>query len=364
VGLLLLVGALWLLGQLWVWVGVAAVAVALGAAFYFVLDRRVERDRREPLEQVEQMIKLLRLRGLDEMAIKEFVATCCGQRWEEFFEALFGYEAKLAARAQWAAGDERRRRDRYAAWREPVVRWIDSKLRARREARDHKHLLAVEERRLRAEGVTAAQARQRAQQAAELLVNQAAEIRRGADVAAPADARPTETPEQKRARVRSMLLAAQTEAPSGTSSKALAGLLELAFGAKVRFLLGGALLAAFFLWMQQRGLVPDQDRPLLAQAVALWQAEKPLELPMLPAIITTLLSGVQAGAAGLMLLASALLSRLRAAAFAFPAAALALFAPLPSIPGLDAVADGRTVNLAAAAAVLAAGFVLAAGKKR
>ena len=140
-----MIGALWLFGQLWVWLGAAVLAVGLGAGFYFAIDRKIEGQRRASLEQIEQMTKLLRLRGLDEMAIKEFVATYSGRRWEELFEALFGYEAKLAARLQWAAGDEHRRRDRFAAWREPLIRWIDDKLRVRREARERKHLLAIED---------------------------------------------------------------------------------------------------------------------------------------------------------------------------------------------------------------------------
>jgi hypothetical protein len=360
-GVLLLAGALWLLGQLWVWAGAGVLGALLGAAFSFSIDRKLDSQRRGALEQIEQMIKLLRLRGLDEMAIKEFVATYAGSRWEELFEALFGYEAKLAARAQWAAGDERRRRDRFAAWRDPLIRWIDGKLRARREARERKHLLAIEEKNLRAQGIEAAEARRRAERAAEVLVNGAAEIRRAADAALPAEARPAETPEQKRARIRTMLLAAG-ESPRSVSSKALSGLMELVFGAKVRFLLGGALVAGFFFWLQQHGLIPDRERPLLEQLTALWQARGPLELPLVPSFLTALFGGVEAGAAGFILLASALLTRLRAAAFAFPAAALALFTPLPSLPGLDAVADGRMVSLAAGAAVMVVGF-LVGGRK-
>ncbi len=361
-GLLLFVGALWLLGQLWVWIGAAVLAVGLGAGFYFSIDRKIDAQRRQSVEQIEQMIKLLRLRGLDEMAIKEFVATYAGQRWEELFEALFGYEAKLAARAQWAAGDERRRRDRVAAWRDPLIRWIDGKLRARREARERKHLLAIEEKNLRAQGIDAAEAKQRAHHAAEMLVNGAAEIRRAAEIAVARDARPAETPEQKRARIRAMLLSAGTESPRSVSSKALSGLLNLLFGAKVRFLLGGALLAGFFFWLQQHGLIPDRDRPLLDQLTALWREKGPLELPLVPGFLTALFGGVEAGAAGFMLLASAVLTRLRAAAFAFPAAGLALLAPLPSVPGLDAIADGRAVSLAAGAALLIVAFLFG-GKK-
>ena len=100
------------------------------------------------------------------------------------------------------------------------------------------------------------------------------------------------------------------------------------------------------------------------QATALWQAKGPLELPAGAGDSSpALFGGVEAGAAGLILVASALLGRLRAAAFAFPAAALALFAPLPSIPGLDAVADGRGLSLVAGAAVLIAGFLFGGGRK-
>ena len=56
------------------------------------------RARRAPLENVEQMLKSLRLQGQDEEALRQFVCKYSGPHWESFYEALFGYEAKLAAR--------------------------------------------------------------------------------------------------------------------------------------------------------------------------------------------------------------------------------------------------------------------------
>src|SRR5262249_23042643 len=93
--LLLLLIVLELIGR-WFIAGVVGVLIALG--FAFTIDALVRTERQVPLQQTEAMLKQLRLRGLDEMALEQFVCLYSGNKWEEFFEALFGYTAKIKAR--------------------------------------------------------------------------------------------------------------------------------------------------------------------------------------------------------------------------------------------------------------------------
>ena len=52
-----------------------------------------------PIDACERILRRLRAQGMDEEEIQQFVAKFAGRNWEGFFEALFGYEAKLTARA-------------------------------------------------------------------------------------------------------------------------------------------------------------------------------------------------------------------------------------------------------------------------
>src|SRR5262249_54102555 len=126
----------------------------------------------------------MRLHGLDEEALRQFVSKYSGERWEEFYEALFGYEAKLQARDKWGRGERGRLRKTFGAWRDPVVRWIDAKQQSRRGAREKKLLQKIEEKSLEAKGVNLMTARRQAQRAAEAMVTMAAEIKEAEKVPA------------------------------------------------------------------------------------------------------------------------------------------------------------------------------------
>jgi hypothetical protein len=128
-----LVGLLWWLGELRDVAENLGLAVAAGLLSYVLLDRRVLRERQPVVEVVEQMLKSMRLRGLEELTLRQFVCRYCGEHWEEFYEALFGFEAKLQARAWWGRDEKGLPRRRYGVWREPLIRWLDRRLERRRE---------------------------------------------------------------------------------------------------------------------------------------------------------------------------------------------------------------------------------------
>jgi hypothetical protein len=175
--LLLFLLVLWLFGVLWLWLTVLALAVAAAVAFHVYLDRPMAQWRAEPIAQARQAIKLLRQSGQTEAEIRALVAEHAGPHWEEFFEALFGYEAKLAARRQWGLGEDGRPRKRFRAWRDPILGWIDEKLRIRQAVKERRYFQAVEERALRAEGKSAEEARRQAIDAARTMVCRAAALR-------------------------------------------------------------------------------------------------------------------------------------------------------------------------------------------
>ena len=91
----------------WVWLGFAITAGISAAAFYFTIDLMLARHREMPLADTENLLKEMRLRGLDENSIRQFVCKYSGHRWEEFYESLFGYDAKLQARHHWGRGRAR-----------------------------------------------------------------------------------------------------------------------------------------------------------------------------------------------------------------------------------------------------------------
>src|SRR5262249_29860055 len=106
-GAALFVLVLFLLHLLWVWIGFGRAAVVLAAGFYVLIDARLAAQRAAPLDQAEKLFRTMRLQGLEEQALREFVCKYSGRHWEEVFEALFGYEAKVAARP-WIHGEAAR----------------------------------------------------------------------------------------------------------------------------------------------------------------------------------------------------------------------------------------------------------------
>ena len=290
-GLLLFV-VLYLFGWLWMWIAGCVLAVVLAAGFHYTIDARIASRRSEPLEKVQRMLRSMRLKGLEEDSLRQFVCKYAGDYWEEFYEALFGYEAKLAARDRWPHGDRGAARAKYGAWRDPLVRWIEARQVARREAKERRHLQAVEEKGLKAAGVDPAQARKQAEEAASKMLTQA---------------------KTKRSGLARTLVVAPIKGP-----------LELVFGAQARFIVGAALVVGCALWIKQN-VSPEEFEQAAAQmqegaqkeAVAAQAKEvassmfkrmrsaKPLKIAVLPGFLTEPASHFTAGLAGLLLILSA-----------------------------------------------------------
>ncbi len=341
------------LGMIWYVLPLSILGVAMGIGFHFVVDAGVAKQRLGPIETIEKMLRDLRLKGVQEDALRQFVAKYGGHRWEAFFEALFGYESKLVAREELGRTEQGRRNRKYRGWREPLIRWLDSKIRASRDRKERKHLEKVEAANLQAQGMSAAEARGKAQLMADALLDAAAETRVMATQASQVQNDPGAARIEKRARQKAML----EEARSGKYAKrgllaSLSSLLAIAAGPKVRFLLGSLLIAGCVLWMRQVGMLSgDKVIDVIAEGYKSGAdgvvgtistdvgeksgADDALEIPMLGRI--NLFHSLNPGGAGLILVFSALFAGWRMSIFVLPAAVIICFGEFMGIPGIDAI---------------------------
>ena len=380
----LAVGTLAFAGLLGVWIFLAGLAVGLAAAYHFALDRTVDRERGPAVDRARAVLRNLRRRGVAEADVRRFAATRAGRRWEELYEALFGYDALREARRRWSADAGGRRRPRHAPWRDPAIDAVDGLLASRRRERDLALFAAIEERGLEARGINLLTARRRGRRIAEATVALGEQYRRSPDgsVGLPlmnAMLRATERPEE-------FLASPEIAEAAGPPAwrEALAAVARVAFGPRARFLAGGVLLAGFLVWLEQNRIVSvdeakravlsatedrekgaaeagDLGRKLIAsvQDVADAKAEtRPLEIGPLPPGLARRIDGFGLGVGGLILVLSAATPGPRMAAFALPAALVAAFAARASDPGSRTLGVASLAALAVAAGLYALGVVL------
>ena len=381
--LVLGVTVLVVLKLVWAWVAFGIVAVLIATGIHSALDRKVEDERSEALDRTEEMLRSMRLHGLEEQTLRQFVCKYSGEQWEEFYETLFGYEAKITARDLWGRGDRGRLRKKYAAWRDPIIQWIDSKQQSRRAEREKRLLQKIEEKGLEAQGVNLMTARRRAHRAAEAMVTMAAEIKEASrQPAALKVEKPSigqalrhaaEKPEEVLVDHEHGLYGPRTDGPLGTI-----------LGPKPRFLAGVVLAGACLLWMHQNDMLTQenlkaasktaqelasQGKELARKAVKTKDAnfikdidttkisvettgKTPLKFPFLPAnIASRFFNNYNALAAGLILILSSFFAGVRMSAFAIPAAVITFAGPTLGVPGLN-----QTISILAGSGIAVAGW--------
>jgi tRNA A-37 threonylcarbamoyl transferase component Bud32 len=293
---------LWMLNLFWVWIGFGLIGAGLALGLRFGLDRAVDEERRMPLKHCRQLLRRMRIQGLDEEAIRQFVAKYSGRNWEEFFEALFGYDAKLAARALLLRGGYAGEREKYAAWREPIIAFLDRVEKTRQARRERDLLITTEQARLVANGLRKRTAWQQARQHADELLCKASAIRlaesRRKEVAAGV---PISVPN-----VQGLIAVEPMARPESLS--ALDYLAWFFVGPHVRLVFASMLMTACALWAIQNGLI---DVVIDANTAAklkqlVWQSARtrPLELSGIPAEYTAWCDTANIGWAGVLLLAS------------------------------------------------------------
>ena len=114
-------------------------ALGIAAGMTYGIDRAVAAERAGTLAESREMLKRMRLAGASEENIRKFICEFGGDGWEEFYEALFGYESKLQAREKWAKTLHGQERPEYASWRDPIAAWLNRRLeQLQQQQRDDK----------------------------------------------------------------------------------------------------------------------------------------------------------------------------------------------------------------------------------
>jgi hypothetical protein len=335
----LFIGASYLLHMLAWWGGVLIVSAGLAATYYAIVDRQIVAQRREALEEAEKLLKTMRLKGVEEDALQQFVCKYAGQHWEEFYEALFGYDALVQARDLWSRSATGRSRPRFAPWREPVLRWIDARQKVRKEAREKRLLMKLECKELERQGLSRAEARAIAEEMAEDMVAGAAELKEQARFSDPTVVRES----GQVVRISAAQLARGRRIEPGAERprrprQPVKKLLEMLFSPKVRFLTGAVLLGLCLLWANNNKLLSveqagdaltdifsgDTQSALPGFLARVSKAEPLFGLP--------LFNSFNPGIAGLLLILAALMSDLHTIALCMAGALVIFFAPLVPLP--------------------------------
>ena len=300
------------------------VAIVLGAGvgigYAYVLAKPAHDARMDAKDELEKITKRLRLQGMDEDAVRKFAIENAGDRWEIAFETLYGYPAKVQARSLYS--ELVARKPKYAGWRDGLVTKFDAMIEGRKQARAKKLLQKMEAARLKAEGVGEAEAKARAEGAAEEFVEQAKELK-SANV-------------QKKATVNVGAMMTRYEKarasvrPRKNPLVVLFGkLLRMPFDPRLRLLAGALLIVGAVMWIQQNSDVWLQIQQQSGQvkenddvgkiATSAWQKlqplvlnpekTKPLKLEFLPDSMAGWFRSINPLVAGVLLLLSALSSR-------------------------------------------------------
>ncbi|HEY7087163.1 MAG TPA: hypothetical protein VH518_03680, partial [Tepidisphaeraceae bacterium] len=382
-GIALFACALFVLNVHWEWLIALVAAIGAAWAFHSLIDPSISDDRIDPMARAEALLKSVRRAGVSEACVQQFVCKNAGEHWEEFYEALFGYESKILARKEWGRiealdrkgkGDRGRPRPKFAAWRDPIIQWIDARQEARREARDRKHLEIIERANFKAKGFPEAAAQKKARSAAMSIVVSAAELRELAKAhllditVAPAAADDQAKSEaekegagadEQKKRKKPVLDDDGLEGFEKLSyfQRRYGGWAGFFLGPPVRFILGAILVACCLTWASNNDLLPTQSRAAnVKQDVAsaldslgsggrgsaaprsTESGIKDLELSFAPSSMTHWLSGWQVGVAGLILVISTFITAPKIGLFALPAALVAILgvAVLPNIGPIPA----------------------------
>jgi hypothetical protein len=294
---------------------------------------------------------------LDEDAVRQFVCKFAGANWEPLYEALFGCEALLAARAS-RKGDTGETWKKHATWRDPIVVWADAKVEARRLAKERALLKQVEVKALQAEGVNVAEAQARAEELAAEIMEKAEEAKRARKEGKEVSVKALVTAARERRRPKDGM----TIAGKKHRSLWLKDFVNNWFGRRLRFVLGAALFALGLLWLHQNGQLkgnPAFEALLKFDTGAAQKAfaapTQPVKVPGIDALPDALLRGFNTWAlplTGLMvLLNAALYFGWRPTLLTLPGAALALFGPAVGVPDAGPLL-AQHVSLVAGAIVI------------
>jgi hypothetical protein len=231
------------------WLAVIAaliVGLAIGAGYYFGIEKPIAAARQPFIDQAQAAVKQLRLRGWEEPAIRRGSIAKWGGNWDELYESLFGYEALRLAKSDGSRVSLiGRLKDPGRYFRDRLIDGNEVKLAEKRRLREEQLLVSTEKAELLAAGVPEADAKIEAQAVAAAFVDAAAESRKVQQEIAQGNLT-EQAAALKRQRIKTML----ADARSGKGAKR-AGRSGRAFEFLMNQLLGGKcrLVCAALLWL-------------------------------------------------------------------------------------------------------------------
>ena len=330
----------------WWWLGAAVFAVGLAWAWQAVVDKGMQEDQQPMVARAERVLKEMRESGIEEARVRRAVAESAGRDWEAFYEALFGYEAKLDARATYGVDEKGREKRRHAPWRDPILSWLNDRLEKRRMRRDQKLLKSLHKNELLAQGVQAAVAERSALNQARREIGKAALFREQMVDELRRELRRELLEQQRDKGGRAEDLEADSDKKDRRSRKIrytdddferihesyfkrrFGTPLDLLLGQQIRFAIAAVLLLCFTLWFSQNqvaifgldevaatetetaadilpGSGPRAEIDASAWWQRLWTRGAPVELMGLDPEVTKWVSGFRVGLAGILMVLGA-----------------------------------------------------------
>ena len=319
---------------LWIGVFLGGIMGAIaGVAYHFAIVAPSSKKGTVAIDEAEKFVRDLRIDGADEEGIRNFTARYAGKKWQGLFESLFGYDSLCDIRNRLSSDPSFSASTASNSLRDKICHRLADKVSTVRQQRDQNQLAKIEQRGLQSEGVSAAEARERAEQIAAAVMD-------NAHAAAPAQMDAQAAVEAKRERMKTMM----AEARSGKYKKPRDKMapIKWALGGKTRLLAGCLLLAVFAIWGNANGLfdsLKEIDLQSLSDLDSMGSAldsasDSASQLNASTAVLGSDTSAWSIGIAGLLLMMSAFLSGWRMTPFAMVATMVILFGPSLGIPGV------------------------------
>ena len=364
-GAILFLLTLYIFGLLWYWLGFCVLAIGLAFALWFLTDRTEGAAQLESTDNAKQLFKVMRLQGLEEESLRQFVCKYGGENWEPFYEGMFGYDAKIAARS-YRKGAITEEAKKHATWREPILGWIDAKMRSRQEAKERTHLEKVQVKALEAKGISAKDAQEQAAEMADVLVAQANEAKAAEKAGKKPDLRAMLKVAKAAKRPREGYNIAGIKRRSGFVKDMLNDWL----GRRLRILVGAAVFALGLLWLNQnkenlKASLSGVDVAVSSLASGDLKAAgeastptapkgmRPLELKVLPESIAKSVSHFGTPISGfLLILAGIAYYGWRPSLIAIPGCLVGVFGPSLGIPDIGPLSAWMMSTAIAAVLIL------------
>ncbi len=337
-------------------------AVALAFAYQTVFHASLGKQRVTAIESAEALLRELRIGGLSENAVQQFVAEFSGRNWEEFFETLFDYDTMRQLRNALVDSGKAKGKQRFRVWRDALINRMDAKLLQHKMDREQRVLSKVERASLRASGMNDAEAKNRADDMAATMVSVATEARQTMSELSfnPQDQKAA----AKRERIKAMLAEArsgQGKEGAGFARRATATMMAHLFGSKLRFAIGGLLIAGCALWAKENNLLDSASLERIKQTTEQAAAQvtelaknqsldsvknaqdkgqeivKQLSQPTKPWSMIPLFDSFSPGVVGVLILLSSLVYGWRYSIFAVSAATIVLLGSTFGVPQIGPI---------------------------